>query len=146
MGQPAILRLAISSVPTLFFILSIEFANSCKTPGSAKPSPRSITFDIRLALPKKCNSLVFSVYPLGSLCLCGGFFRGNEFTTEAQRTQRLHREETQQPTLRQGHFNCSLMRYFQLLDGYTRVWICSRKWDFESQNREIDRSLSSGFQ
>jgi hypothetical protein len=34
----------------------------------------------------------FSVQPLCPLCLCG-CFSNNSLTTEAQRTQRLHREE-----------------------------------------------------
>src|SRR6185503_18239605 len=40
---------------------------------------------------KRRKEHIFSVQPLCSLCLCGGFGAG--LTTETQRTQRLHREE-----------------------------------------------------
>jgi len=38
--------------------------------------------------------MIFSVQPLCSLCLCG-YYSAAKLTTEAQRTQRLHREKKQ---------------------------------------------------
>src|SRR6185437_1525281 len=49
-----------------------------------------------LALLTIFISWLFSVHPLCSLCLCGCFFE-QFLTTEAQRTQRVHREEVRKP-------------------------------------------------
>ena len=37
--------------------------------------------------------MIFSVQPLCSLCLSGGFTLTKQLITETQRTQRLHRED-----------------------------------------------------
>jgi hypothetical protein len=46
---------------------------------------------------------LISVQPLCSLCLCGCFFE-QFLTTEAQRTQRLHREEVRKRLFEQSQF------------------------------------------
>jgi hypothetical protein len=52
-------------------------------------------------MPQKYVANDFSVQPLCSLCLCGYYFAA-KLTTEAQRTQRLHREIISNVLLRQS--------------------------------------------
>jgi PAS domain S-box-containing protein len=52
-----------------------------------------LTILVELALHESLRSIDFSVQPLCSLCLCGSLLVAKS-TTETQRTQRLHREES----------------------------------------------------
>src|SRR5262245_36956890 len=87
------------------------------------------------------NLSCFSVQPLCSLCLCGDF---STTTTETQRTQRLHREISNQGTTHKGAIVMS--EVISVLDDTRRLktieYAGLAGLDQESAKKLLDRNLT----